>query len=84
MEIKLDFRPTIDADLVDAEISTPGVTYLGFVARNADADDLTQVAVAKIDNTVAGMTIIKWANGTQDFNNAWASRATLTYKHLTQ
>ena len=84
MEIKLDYRPAIEADLVDAEITTPGVTYLGFIARNENADDLTQVAVAKIDNTVAGMTIIKWANGTQDFTNAWANRATLTYTHLTQ
>ena len=84
MEIKLDNRPAIEADLVDAEVSTPSVTYLGFIARNINADDLTQVAIAKIDNTVAGITIIKWANGTQNFNNAWANRAALTYTHLTQ
>lgn len=84
MKLDINFPNSRDADLVDAEVTTVGMTYLGFVARNEDADDLTQVAVARIDNLVTGMTIIKWSNGTQNFDNAWANRASLTYTHLTE
>jgi len=55
-------------------------TYIGFVARNANAPNLTQCAIARVDNTGGS---IEWADGNQEFDNAWADRATLDYSQLT-
>ena len=63
--------------------TTAGMTYIKYVQLGSSTNDNeANCSILRINESVADITEIGWANGDKLFNNAWADRATITYLPL--
>lgn len=63
--------------------TTAGMTYIKYIQKGSSVNDNeANSSILRINESVADVTEIGWANGDKTFTNKWADRASITYLPL--